>query len=187
MARILVRILNRRILHYYLSYCKYTVYINIGAFPPRVMARRILNPVMNYQIQFDSTGLNEEAVFELAENGRHMLFHILHSDLHSDWDLENPVKLIEYFSKIPWIEFEDLVRKAKQCMLYFSELHTDSIGSIKILPLADAQIRWIEVCFAMCSTMPQILIILTCFRAEMRRLGVDSFVGKSVNQILMEL
>jgi len=146
------------------------------------MARRILNPVMNHQIQFDSTGPNEEAVFELAEYGRDMLFHILHSDLHSDWDLENPVKLIEYFSNIQWIESEDLVRKAKQCMLYFSELHPNSIGSI-----ADAQIRWIEVCFAMCSKMPQILIILTCFRAEMRRLGVDSYVGKTVNQILTEL
>lgn len=146
---------------------------------------KLLNPLVNHRIPQISMVPNQEIAFELSEYGRTMLFAF--ADQQSDWDWENRMNLIDLFSDISGPEFDDLLSKVTQCLLYVSELHPNYHGPKNRLPIGDCQIRWIEVFLMMHSKKPPFNLLLLNLRVEMNRLGVDSYVGKSVDQILSEL
>jgi hypothetical protein len=146
---------------------------------------KLLNPLMNHRTPLTSMDPSQEIALELSEYGRTMLFAF--ADQQSDWDWDNRLNLIDLFSNISGTEFDDLLCKVTQCLLYVSELHPTFHGSNNRLPIGDCQLRWIEVFLMMHSKKPPINILLLNMRAEMIRLGVNSYVGKSVDQILSEV
>ena len=146
---------------------------------------KLLNPLMNHRIPNISMEPNQEIAYELAEYGRTILFAC--ADNRFDWDWDDRVNLIELFSDMSGPEFDDLLSKATQCLLYISDLEPTSIGTSNPLFIGHSQLRWIEVFLIVHSKKPPINILLVNLRREMNRLMVKSCIGKSVNQILTEL
>ena len=146
---------------------------------------KLLNPLMNHRIPHISMEPSQEIAYELAEYGRTILFFC--ADNKCDWDWVERVNLIEQFSDISGTEYDDLLSKATQCLLYISELEPTSIGTTNPLFVGHCQLRWIEVFLIVHSKKPPINILLVNLRREMNRLMVKSCIGKSVNQILTEM